>query len=128
MTKRRADWTLRSKLLVAFLLAGVVPLLASGLISQRLASSALEDGAYSKLVAIKEAKRGEIDAYLRTIRDQVITLSANTQTVAAMKAFNSSFHNQFMLSGISDAEFTRYESELRAYYEQEFGLLPLLSW
>ncbi len=121
MANDRAGWTLRKKLLVAFLVSGLVPLLASGLITQRLSSTALQDAANSKLVAIKETKRSQITSYLQTIRDQVITLSASPQTVAAMKAFDSAFHKEFGVRRLNDEEFNRFETELRTYYEQEFG-------
>ncbi len=121
MANKRAGWTLRKKLLVAFLVSGLVPLLASGLITQRMSSAALQDAANSKLVAIKETKRSQITSYLQTIRDQVITLSASPQTVAAMKAFDSAFHKEFGIRRLNDEEFNRFETELRTYYEQEFG-------
>ncbi len=115
------NWTLKKKLLVAFLCTGLLPLLAAGTIVTILSVEALENGAYSQLESVREVKRREIENYFDTIHNQVLTLSESTMVGSAMQGFKKAFHNNQYLTTLNGVEQDDYHKKLKDYYENQFG-------
>ncbi len=82
---------LGTKLLMLFLLIGIIPLSTTGLISRYFSSRALEKQAFNQLTAIREIKKLQITRYFDQIKNQVITLSEDQMTVQAMWLFKQAF-------------------------------------
>ena len=122
MALKNSNWTLKTKLLVALLSAGLIPLIVGGLVVNQQASNALEQAAFNQLESAREVKRGEIEDYFQTIHDQVLTLSESPTTIFAMNTLKKGFHNQSKgVDTLSEAEFKRKHEALKGYYRNQFG-------
>ncbi|MFT7672945.1 MAG: methyl-accepting chemotaxis protein [Gammaproteobacteria bacterium] len=116
-----SSWTLRKKLLVAFLFSGLVPLLSAGFIVTKLFDEAIEDASYSQLETVRAVKQAEIKDYFQTISNQIQALSESTMTVFAMKTFKKSFHSDKSLKKLSTSEGQAQKTALIDFYKNQFG-------
>ena len=121
MAFKKSSWTLKKKLLVAFLSAGLIPLLIGGFIVNQQASDALETAAFKQLESLREVKRREIENYFQTIHDQVLTMSESTMTIFAMNTLRKGFHQDKGLKKLSEDEFATRKSRLKDYYQNQYG-------
>ena len=85
-------------------------------ISTNTASDALEASTKNQLIAIRDAKKTQIEDYFATIRSQVLTLSNSRMTITAMREFNRSFD-----FADENADINAMRNELAKYYTNEFG-------
>lgn len=109
------------KLILAFLLIGVVAISAIGLISYTKAKASLESEQFNKLTAVREIKGAQIEDYFQQIRDQVLTFSEDRMIVMAMKKFKGSFHTIISRLRMSTEEAVNKRAEsLKSFYEREF--------
>lgn len=121
MANFNSEWTLKKKLLVAFLSAGLLPLLIGGFTLSMQASTALEKASFNQLMSLRELKRNEIENYFESIRNQVLTLSESSMTISAMKALKKSFHQDNALNDLSNTEFKAAKNRLTDFYRNQFG-------
>ncbi|MEJ2660794.1 MAG: methyl-accepting chemotaxis protein, partial [Desulfobacteraceae bacterium] len=75
---------LKSKLLLAFLSVGIIPFVILAVVATNKASRALSQQAFNQLVSIRDIKKGQVERYLQTIKDQAITFSEDGMIVSAM--------------------------------------------
>ena len=121
MATNQSSWTLRKKLLLAFLSAGMLPLIVGGFIANYQASNALEQAAFKQLESIRDIKRSEIENYFRTIRDQVLTLSENSNTVFAMNTLKKTFHSERDMKKTGAGDLENARKKLADYYQNQYG-------
>ncbi len=121
MATKQSNWTLKKKLIFAFLSAGLLPLIVGGIIANQQASTALETAAFNQLESIREIKRRNIENYFRSIHDQVLTLSENPNTVVAMNTLKMGFHNDTGLKELEQGAFENVRNDLKSYYESQYG-------
>jgi len=86
---------IKQKFLLLMILGSVLPVIITsitlGLLATHSADDALKQSAQNQLVAIRETKKNQIQAYFDTIADQVLTLSGNGMTIDAMRGFSQAF-------------------------------------
>jgi methyl-accepting chemotaxis protein len=85
-----------------------------GSLAYSISRGALEKASFNQLVSVRELKADQVDSFFRTIRDQVVALSANRMVTDAM----TSFHDAFGIE--STSEQTEDTAVLRAFYAEEF--------
>jgi methyl-accepting chemotaxis protein len=117
--------SLKGKLLGAFLLIALLPLLLVSLVSYNQASGALEDSASDKLIAVRDVKAHEVEGYFSAIRSQIKTLSADRAVIDAMRAFTAGFQTLPSELNVDSQEFARWGNTVSGYYRSEF--LPRLN-
>jgi len=111
---------IRTKIRIAFVFIAVAAVSVIGYLAYSSGKSAHEEEAFKKLTAIREMKAGQIEAYFQLISNQVITLSEDRMTIAAMRGFEDGF--RFIASELdhSPSEMEAIQGELTTYYEDEF--------
>ena len=109
-----------TKVIILFLVAGLVPLGVIGVLSNHSSSKALKQQAFNQLVSVRETKKKQIEDYFSTIRKQVRTLSENGMIVDAMKGFKTSFNEVRKQNDITDSKLEEYRSALKTYYTNDF--------
>ncbi len=109
-----------TKVIVLFLIAGLVPLGISGFVGHRTASLALKKQAFNQLVSIRETKKEQIEDYFSHIEKQVKVYSKNSMIINAMEEFNTAFKVFRIENKINDVQLNEYRSELKKYYTKEF--------
>ncbi len=111
---------LNAKLIILFLIVGVVPMSVSWAIAYSKSSSALSHGAFNQLTSVRETKKAEIEDYFEGIRNQVSTFAENAMVVDAMKEFKSGFFNVRKEMNTSDAVLAGYRQSVNGYYTSDF--------
>ena len=84
-------WTIRKKLVLLFLSAGLLPLMAYAWFSNAKVSDELLKLNQERLISLRETKRIQIENYFAQIGSQTITFSSDRMIVDAMKEFNQAF-------------------------------------
>jgi hypothetical protein len=76
--------TIRARILVLLALVSILAAGISSYVGYRIARQALEEQAFHKLTALREMKASQVEDYLKSIADQVITFSEDRMTVESM--------------------------------------------
>ena len=122
-----------TKVLVAFLSAGLLAILSVAIISYEVADVALEEEVFNKLTAVREIKATQIEDYFEQIRNQVLTFSRNDTVIQAMNDFKGSFHyikNDLKITdtGADMAKVSNfYNSEFLPRYKDSTGHVAAIS-
>jgi Methyl-accepting chemotaxis protein len=109
-----------AKVIILFLIAGLVPLAVMGVLSNNSSSKALKQQAFNQLVSVRETKKKQIEDYFSTIRKQVRTFSENGMVVDAMKEFKTAFKEVRKQNDITDSKLEEYRTDLKTYYTSDF--------
>ena len=107
--------SIRSKLLVLLLFAGLFAAAWTAYLSYRTAEQALSNTIYSQLTSIREAKRQQVQRYFADIRKVVNILAGQPSIVSATENFTVGF-TQLGKSKIGKLEQTR----LTKFYNDKF--------
>ncbi len=113
--------SLKVKLIVAFLMAGLLPMLAVAIYSYGKSSSALENEALKKLVAVRNIKGSAVKRYFEGIRDQVQTFSHDVMVEDAMQAFTESFKEYTNEANVSSTDEIVFRDKLKSFYVDQFS-------
>jgi methyl-accepting chemotaxis protein len=109
-----------TKVVVLFLIAGLVPLGISGFIGHRTSSQALKEQAFKQLVSIRETKKDQIEEYFSNIEKQITAYSRDSMIINAMEEFKTSFKLFRQENEIDDSQLKGYRTALQTYYTRDF--------
>lgn len=112
--------SIRSKLIIILLTVSSISILLTAYLGYRNGQANLTDRAFSQLTSLRASKSYQIEAYIRTIRNHVQTLSEDPSVVTAMRDFSAAYQQL----GTVPEEAAR-QDKLSAYYQNEF--LPRLA-
>jgi methyl-accepting chemotaxis protein len=110
--------SLSSKLIIGFLLTGLIPAVIVSYVSFQNNGKAIRAEAKNKLIAIKEAKAFQLEELFVTMRSQVSALANNQLTVDAMENFEKSFESY---QSEQTKDLASSQSALSAFYKDQFG-------
>ena len=116
-----AKLSLKLKLLMAFLSVGIIPFAIMAGVALYKADSALYDQAFSQMKSMRDVKKGEVERYLQTVKDQVLTFSKDRMIAEAMSNFSQAFESFQSENTIGDNEITGFRNQLAGYYQNDFG-------
>lgn len=109
---------IKQKVTLAMMAMAAIPLLISSLLlgstATLVANEALEQAAQNQLIAIRDAKKAQIEEYFDTIRKQVLTFSNSEMIISAMEEFALAFEQ------IPTASPDQMRRELAPYYQGQF--------
>jgi len=106
------------KLIIFFLVVGVIPLAVVGILAYSQAAAALQEQASNQLIAVREMKKEMIEDYFGLIRNQVITLSEDQMVIDAMKEFTEAF---FLVEAEYGQTFQRNRDDLLRGLIERYG-------
>jgi len=123
---------LRSRLILAFLSCGLLPVLAvsgvcywscsHGLATvQKQSADALIEGATDLLETSRNLKASQLQDYFGFIRDQVKTFSEDGMVVETMKSLRQSFRDYRQENQLTDQDLEAKRAELMAFYKGPFA-------
>lgn len=112
--------SLKLRLLVFFLLVGIVPFSVVSVASLWKSSQAMKEQAFDQLAANRQTKAQSIQLYFDTIRDQILTFSENGMVVEAMRNFRHAFSTESRQDA-SPEQLEKMRRELKTYYDNEFS-------
>ncbi|MCB0208373.1 MAG: HAMP domain-containing protein [Anaerolineae bacterium] len=108
--------SLRTQLIILLLAIALVPLITAGAIAYFAAEKAIEAEATNKLIAIRDVKASQIEAYFAQIAGQIRTLSEDPMIIEAMSEFKTAFDDFDSGRTLSNDQM----SALRDYYQNEY--------
>lgn len=113
--------SLKVKLLGAFLVCGLLPMLVVSGISYFQTSDILVSQAKQRLEAIRSIKGQSVKRYFNSIRDQVLTLASSVMIKDATENFTNSFYNYSKEINLDEKKLSHYKKSLESFYANEFG-------
>lgn len=113
--------SLKKKLLFSFLAVGLVPLIVGGIYSYRQSSLALESEAKQKLHVLRALKQKNLESFMQTLQDQIITMSRQENTKNAFLQFKQGFENYISDHRFSPGMVASDLDGLKNFYENQFG-------
>jgi len=84
-------WKLSQKLIGAFLLVGLLPFCTLAAISLYSSSRALSEQAFQQLIAVREIKKGQLQAYLVDLKAQLTVFSQDPLCKTALVQFDKTY-------------------------------------
>ncbi|MFH1080663.1 MAG: methyl-accepting chemotaxis protein [Pseudomonadota bacterium] len=113
------------KLLIAFLLMGVVPLAVGAVVMLNRSSAELRRASFDKLEAVQQIKKGQISSYFGFINSQAKTLSNDDMVAQASKELTKAFFDIPAEYGGKYAEKqSAYEASLKERYKYQVDHTP----
>jgi len=107
-----------SKIVLASVLLSTIGIITAGSLvgwqASSIAAKAIENRAFSQLVAIREIQKTQIENYFDTIKQEIITYSNNRMIIDMATEFKEAFFDYSGQSTITDIE------KLQQYYVEEF--------
>lgn len=116
-----AKFSLKIKLLVAFLCVGIIPFATMTVIALHQAGTALHDQAFAQMQSMRDVKKGQVAHYLQTIKDQALTFSEDHMIVMAMSQFSHAFESFQSENVIGSDDIARLRNQLSTYYQNDFS-------
>jgi len=117
-------WTnlrLRNKLLVAMLIAGLLPLGVTTFLVTRQSDRALENAAFNQLESVREVKKSQVERYFGLLHQQVRELAESTMTSDALRELRDGFHGLPQDLPSDSAHLADYRAKVENYYRDEFA-------
>ncbi|MFH2093819.1 MAG: methyl-accepting chemotaxis protein [Pseudomonadota bacterium] len=111
---------LGTRLVIAFLLVGIIPFAIIGIVSMTKASNALENQAFNQLEAVREIKKEQIRTFFKTVENQMITFAENKMTTDAVFKFTEYLADFTFENNLDDSNLPGFKDKLRRYYENDF--------
>ena len=112
---------LKTKLLAAFLTVGIIPFTIIAVVATTKAGNALSEQAFNQLVSIRDVKKGQVERYLQTIKDQAITFSEDTMIIGAMTKLDYAYDAYIDENHWGPEKLRDLRTKLASYYTNEFG-------
>ncbi len=106
--------SIKSKLIVMLLTVSSCSILVTAYLGYRSGQSNLTDRAFNQLTSVRASKAYQIEAYIKTIRNHIETLSEDPAVVAAMKEFTDTYGQ------LNTTPSLAFKQKLTTYYQQEF--------
>ena len=82
---------LSTKIISLFVLGGVIPMVAIGILSYRSSSKALEQQAFNQLISVRNTKKVNIEDWFNERKANCSQLATSNLTVNAIKEFKTAF-------------------------------------
>jgi methyl-accepting chemotaxis protein len=114
---------IKTRLLVVFLLVGLVPLVFMTLMALNKAGQALEDETQAKFAAVQEIKKNHIESYFKQVKKALKIASYDPYAQNALMAFNSSFRSNDNTTDNDD-----YRENIDAYEPHMKGIVDDNGW
>jgi methyl-accepting chemotaxis protein len=115
------QFRLKTKLLCAFLAVGIIPFAVLALVALQKSGNALSTQAFNQLESMRDVKKGQVEDYLGTLKDQMLTFSENLMIVSAMKELAAAYDTVVADDGLKSSDIDRLRTQLATYYTNEFS-------
>lgn len=112
--------SLKNKLLLAFLAVGLIPLTAGAIYSYIKSAKALELEATQKLQTVRILKKKNLESFIHTLKDQIITMARQENTKNAFLQFDQGFRDYITDHNLSPEMLSAGSNGLQKYYENQF--------
>jgi methyl-accepting chemotaxis protein len=105
--------SLKKKLILLFLLVGIIPMVVALAVGYTSASKSIEKQVFAQLVSMRDGKKSETTNYFTQIEGQAATLSEDLMVIGAMNAFKVAYREL----KVDDATLESHKKAVSAYYQ-----------
>ncbi len=123
---------LRTRLTLAFLACGVIPMLAAVVVSYRTADKGMnsiesrseqefENQTQNMLTAVRSQKKAQIESYFKDIKQVMTGFAENDMVVSAMRDLKGAYKQFREDNAVTPEELERMKGELTTYYTSDFS-------
>lgn len=113
--------TLKTKLLIAFLGCGLLPVFGIGTYFYWESSKNLKQEATARLESIMKLKAKAVENYFKLIENQALTFAHNEGVKSAFRSYQNGFKNFMQENRYSAIDVIAQKQKLAGYYKNEFG-------
>lgn len=114
------DNPLATKLMVAFLLVGLLPMTILSVVLLNRYTESLEEQAYQSLAAIRKDRVHDVEVYLESASNQLQEFATNAATVEALRELPEAFAKMPKEQGDKAPSLDEQRKNLSEYYRGEF--------
>ena len=108
------DISIKKRLLVCFILVGIIPFLIISSISYILSKSSIENTVYNQLTSIREMKKTQVKSYFDQINNQISVYSQDKTLIQAFKEFSKSYSE--IPNEVNTNDFSNAQKSISNYY------------
>ncbi len=112
--------SLRTKLILAFVLVSGVSILAVYFQNYKTVKDSLTMTSFERLTELRDIKSNNIEQYFKTVSTQIKALSENPLVITAMQELTDGFNSFEKDSALTGEQRAEYKDILRNYYETDF--------
>ena len=112
---------IRTKLVIAFLCVGIVPLITLSFLSIKTTSLELETQAMNMVKTVSDHKRSAIEAYFETCKSQAKTFSNSKMVIDTLYAIDEFYYTINQDNGYTNEKLEDMRKKVKAFYVNEFG-------
>jgi len=112
---------MRWMLIIAMLVAGLVPLLGTGLYAINGSEQALKEKGFDQLNSLKTVKKDEIENYFKQIENQIVTLSEDQMIIDMMRDIKKGFYALGSDLKVNETTLAAYKSDVQRFFDNDFG-------
>jgi methyl-accepting chemotaxis protein len=112
---------LKTKLLAAFLSVGIIPFVILAMVAINEADHALSGQAFDQLVSVRDIKKGQVERYLQTVKDQAITFSEDAMIVDTMTKLDDAYNAFRDDNRWGPEKCKELRAKLATYYKNDFS-------
>ncbi len=116
-----AKLRLRNKLLIAMLVAGLLPLGVTTYLVTQQSAKALEAAAFNQLASLREVKKSQVERYFAQLHQQVRELAESTMTIDALRELRDGFYALPQDLPSDEAHLSDYRAKVADYYQNQFA-------
>ncbi|MFK7816951.1 MAG: methyl-accepting chemotaxis protein [Gammaproteobacteria bacterium] len=113
------NMALKKKLIIAFLILGLMPMLLTATVVTWQSSKSIEKQVFNQLESLREGKKQQIEDYSTSIIKQVLTLASTAEIIESTMAFKVTF-DSLMRDPKNIGKVNQGRKELANYYHNEF--------
>lgn len=106
---------IKYKLLLYFLVLGILPLIAIMLVEYYKHIDALKERSFNQLKTIRGIKKREVETYFSRTREELLLFAQSKSAIEALKSFKQTFHSIKGREVPAD-----FDAKLKAYYNTEY--------
>jgi len=112
--------SLKAKILLAFIVAGLVPLVSIGVYSFQMSTTAVINQINEQLISIRILKKKSVEEYFNLIKSQVLVLAHSESTSRAFKGFREGFRDYLKENQIKNENLLIFRKDLGDFYNNIF--------
>lgn len=117
----RIKMDLRKKLTFQFLAIGMLPILALGLVAEKIASKAIEKDVFSALSSMRDGGKIAVENHFKNIENQIKLLAVDPSTADTAWQLAKAYRNTRSETKTSAAELETMRRDLTSYYGSAFS-------
>ncbi|MES2803614.1 MAG: methyl-accepting chemotaxis protein [Bdellovibrionota bacterium] len=114
------NWNIRTKLIVAFLMVGLVPSIGSNLITYIELAREVNSDAVARATLVAERKTKDVEDFFKNEGRGIVDLADNPAVINALEEMAAPFKNEIASTTSNNELISKYRSAMEKFYTENF--------